>query len=276
MSEQVIHPTPFPEVNRFLQILQARMTATLGDHLVGLYLDGSLARGGFDSASDIDFVAVTDVAVSEPMFLALQSMHDQIARLGSIFAEQVEGFYVSKDALRRYDPQYAQFPNIERGHGERLKWVEQGQYWIIHRYILREYGVVVTGPPPANLIDPVSADDLHRTVGKILDEWSEYIAGQPALLTQKGYQSYAVLSLCRMLYTLENGDITSKEEAAAWAQRELGERWRLLIEKARVDRLGPEGTATPAGVAATLAFLEYAKTYERNYWASGAPWEPEG
>jgi hypothetical protein len=33
-------------------------------------------------------------------------------------------------------------------------------YWVIHRHMLREHGVVLAGPPPHTLIDPVQPDEL--------------------------------------------------------------------------------------------------------------------
>src|SRR6185503_20915053 len=115
--------TPYPEVNAILQELLEGIQGILGEHLLGMYLEGSLANGDFDQDSDIDFVVVTDVEVTEDLFSSLQSMHDQIATLDSPWAIQLEGSYLSRQALRRYDPANDIHPNIERGLGERLKLV---------------------------------------------------------------------------------------------------------------------------------------------------------
>jgi predicted nucleotidyltransferase len=259
-------PTHDCEVNKILAVLQGEISRVLGVQMVGLYLDGSLARGGFDRASDIDFVAVTEGEVSEALFAELQQMHDQIGLIESPLAREIEGFYVAREAVRRYDPSHKWFPNLERGVGERLKWVEQDHYWTVHRYILREYGVALAGPPPKELIDPVTPDDLRRTMVEALQEWGGYLMHKPELVAQAGYQPYAVLTICRMLYTLQKGDIVAKTEAAAWAQDSLGAAWKPLIEKALVDRLDASGAPTPSEAQATLAFLEYARQYEKVYW----------
>jgi hypothetical protein len=53
--------TPYPEINTVLHELQSGAQAILGRQLVGLYLEGSLAIGGFEpDRSDIDFVMVTE------------------------------------------------------------------------------------------------------------------------------------------------------------------------------------------------------------------------
>lgn len=257
--------TPFPEVNFLLKILKNRIKEILGENLVGIYLDGSLALGGYDSASDIDFVAVIERDLSPDEFNALKIMHSEINQQNTPLAQEIEGFYVSSEAVRRYNPRHSHFVNLERGSNEQLKWCEQDYYWIIHRYILCEYGVTLTGPQPVNLIDPVSADGLRRTMSSVLDEWGRYICQKPDIIAQPGYQSYAVLTICRILYTLNAGDIVSKREAAEWASSALENRWDPLVTKALLDRQSPT-TPSQAEVEETLAFLDYAVKYENRFW----------
>jgi hypothetical protein len=52
------------------------------------------------------------------------------------------------------------------------------------------------------------------------------------------YQAYAILTMCRALYTLQHGTVASKAVAARWAQEALGERWAALIERALAWRHG--------------------------------------
>jgi len=48
MLVHVAQPTPYQDVTVFLDLLLSSMQAILGDHLVGLYLGGSLALGDFN------------------------------------------------------------------------------------------------------------------------------------------------------------------------------------------------------------------------------------
>ncbi len=165
------HPTPYPDVNALLAVLLPNVRAILGDRLIGLYLDGSLATGGFDQDSDIDFVAVTRSPVDDNDFLALSEMHDRITTLDSPFAFELEGFYVPASALRRDDPRAIRCPNLERGKGERLKWVQLDTWWAVHRHVLYEHGVVVSGPAPRKLVDRVTPDELRDAMAPLLAEW---------------------------------------------------------------------------------------------------------
>ena len=123
------HPTPFPDVNEIVRDLRARITAILGDHVIGMYLDGSLALGDFDDASDIDFIVLTDHEIRDTEFEALHEMHAQITAGPSRWADQLEGSYVSAPAWRRFDPANALHPNIERGPAEKLKMLEHSAVW---------------------------------------------------------------------------------------------------------------------------------------------------
>ena len=66
-----LEATPYPEINAVLHERRSGAQAIRGRQLVGVYLDGSLAIGGFEpDRSDIDFVMVTEgeysVSVNAP------------------------------------------------------------------------------------------------------------------------------------------------------------------------------------------------------------------
>jgi hypothetical protein len=114
-------PTPYPEVNAVLEVLVPEVRAILGDAFTGMVLCGSLAYGGFDQYSDVDFVVVTRAELPQALFLSLQAMHARIAALDSWCATQLEGTYIPQHALQYYDPLRALYVHIDRGPGERLR-----------------------------------------------------------------------------------------------------------------------------------------------------------
>lgn len=258
-------PTPDSEVNTLLADLLAGLREVLGEHLLGFYLEGSLANGGFDAGSDIDFVAVTDAEVTPAQFEALQAMHARLAARDSVWADQLEGSYLSLAALRRYDPALDSHPNLERGPGERLKWAEHGPGWAVHRWVLRERGIPLLGPPPHALIDPLAPDDLRRAMLPLVDGWLTHFLEHPGLLSGRGYQSYVVLSLCRMLYTLETGEIASKPLAAEWAAREIARAYAGLIQRAWQGRSTPGLPADAQDVAETLDFIRFVRALRSSF-----------
>ncbi len=252
-----MHPAPDPAVNALLHLLLASVQTILGNHFIGMYLYGSLAGGDFDQSSDIDFVVVTDDEIGDNLFSALQAMHARIAASDSRWARELEGSYIPQRALRRYDPVHARHPHLDRGGGDLL--IEQHDSdWVIQRHILRERGVALSGPAPHTLIDPVTPNDLRRAVLAILRGWWAPMLDDPAPLRSRGYQSYAVLTMCRMLYTLQYGAVVSKPVAARWAQPILGGRWAPLIERALAGRHTPRSTAESDDLNGTKDLIRYA------------------
>jgi len=260
--DETPHPTPYPDVNAVLRDFLARIQAILGDRFLGMYLDGSLALGDFDSrSSDIDFVVVTDTALSDDLFVALRDMHARFDSSGSPWATEVEAIYISRDTLRRYDPDNALCPRIERGETLVMEHLDSG--WVIHCYVLREQGVVVAGPDPRPLIDRVAPRDLRRAMAAIAESWLEPARHDRAALQCRGSQTYMVKTLCRMLYTLDSGAVVSKPVAAHWARTIADGRWTALIERALAWQKDPAHQNTPGDdeIDDTLALIEY--TLER-------------
>lgn len=263
-------PAPFPEVNSIIQELLESAQSILGDCFIGMYLEGSLASGDFDRDSDIDFVIVTDDA-SENFFSELQVMHERINLTDTLWAINLEGSYISQHALRRHDPKHANHPNIERGYGERLKMVYHDETWIIHRYILRERGITIVGPAPKTLIDPILPNELRQAMLPALHGWATRILNNPNEIIHQGYQSYTVLSLCRILYTLQFGDIVSKPKAARWVKETMGEKWNALIDQAWIGRHNPQLVASTDDINRTLDLIRYTLECGQQFKTSSVP-----
>lgn len=224
--------TPYAEVNAVLQALLSGARTILGPRLAGVYLDGSLAIGDFDpDSSDIDFVAVLEEEMPVEAYRALQALHVQLAREHAKWGSELEGSYITRAALGGRDPSPPAQPYIDRGEGLTIVRQEPG-YWVIHRHVLREHGVVLLGPAPRTLIEPVAPDDLRDAVVGILREWWRPMLENPTKLQNGFYRCYAVLTMTRMLYTLAHGTIVTKPAAARWARDVLDPRWQRLIQRA--------------------------------------------
>jgi hypothetical protein len=116
---------------------------------------------------------------------------------------------------------------------ERLYLDRLGSDWVLQRHILREYGVIVSGPDLRGLIDPVAANELRNAVIDVLQDWWAPMLDDPSFLERDAYQVYAVLTMCRAWHTLKSGTITTKPKAARWALARADERRRPLIQLAR-------------------------------------------
>lgn len=256
-----LSPTHYPDVNEVLNLLLADVHGILGNQLIGMYLFGSLANGGFDEHSDIDILFVTESLLSDETFSALSRMHERISRLDTPWAIQLEVSYIPKAALHRFVPVNNKHPHIDRGPGEKLHIMQHDADWIVQRYILRKRGITITGPDPKILIAPVSPSDLRWAVSDILHNWFRKFLDDPDRLKSRGYQSYTVLTLCRILYTYENGGIVSKPAAAEWVKQNLNKEWIGLIDRAWSGRQAPGLIAQTEDIEGTLEFIRYTLEY---------------
>lgn len=248
----VAHPTSYPDINALIRVLLSEVKTVLGPQFAGLYLHGSLASGDFNpQTSDIDFLVATVGELPATMVSALETMHAGLNGSSLKWAPKLEGAYIPLHALRRYDPAGAPYPGLNEG---RFYLDRPGSDGIIHRHILREQGLVVAGPPPQTLIDPVPPEDIRQAVLGLLHEWwSPMLHNPDPRLYGDAYQAYAVLTMCRALYTARYKTIVSKPAAARWAQQALGAPWAALIERALAWQPGKQLDSLDE----TLAFIRY-------------------
>ncbi|MHB0885619.1 MAG: aminoglycoside adenylyltransferase domain-containing protein [Bacillota bacterium] len=227
-----MQPTPYPDVNALLSELLSSLRGILGDRFVGLYLHGSLAAGDFvRGRSDIDFLVVTDGDLSDEVVAVLKAMHERLLASGLPMAAELEGSYIPRGAMGRYDRARARHPHIESG-GHTLRVEQHDSDWSVQRHVLREHGITVAGPPIASLVDPLGPDELRRAIVDLVRSWWAPMLDDPAKLRRGKYQAYAVLTMGRILYTLEHGTVVSKRAAASWARQTVARRWAGLIDLA--------------------------------------------
>lgn len=67
---------------------------------------------------------------------------------------------------------------------------------------------------------------------QISDEWEPKITDYE-WLDNSHYQSYLVLNLCRILYTVMEKEAGTKKVSAEWAKTKFGPRWSKLISDAQ-------------------------------------------
>jgi len=111
---------------------------------------------------------------------------------------------------------------------------------------------VLYGPSPPSLIDPVSAADLRKAIVALVPHWNRAL-DDPTWLRPRNYQAFAILTMCRMLHTLEDGEVSTKPAAAAWARGRLDEPWRSFVDRAMKWRSDHE----PDDIDETIGFVRF-------------------
>jgi len=260
-------PTSYQELNRVLGELVSRVQRILDENFVGAYLQGSFAVGGYDPHSDVDFIVVVEDEMSSHQVDGLQVMHDHVYRLDSEWAKHLEGSYFPREILRHHSRRGVELWYLE--HGSRSLVRSDHCNTILVRWIVREKGVTLAGPPPKTLVDPISEELLRAEISHTLTYWGQKILDDPAPYNNRFYQSYIVLNWCRMLHDLYRGYPGSKREGVDWAKSVLDPAWSDLIDRAWDGRPDPatkiKQPADPEAFARTLRFVEYVTRESRAY-----------
>jgi streptomycin 3"-adenylyltransferase len=221
-----------------LDALRALVTGVLGDAVLGAYLHGSTGTGRLQPTSDTDVLVVT----SRPM------TPDERRRLvGGILplsgrravdgpARPVELTVVVRDDVVPW-----RVPPVEDflyGEWERDAY-EAGR--LPERRANADLAPLLAmtlaadrplvGPPPAALLDPVPPDDLARAV----------MAGIPGLLADLDHDTRNVLlTLARILVTVDTGRLVAKDEAAEYALARLPAGNHAVLRRALESYRGPD------------------------------------
>lgn len=256
-----LQPTAFNDLNDVLAELVLGAQDALEQAFYGAYLTGSFALGDADQYSDVDFLVVTHAPVSEAQHVDLGTLHRRLYALKIPWAQHLEGSYTPLALIRRLDPERAPFLYVDNGSME-LAWSNHDNT-AVARWTLREHGVVLLGPAPSEFIELVTPTELRQEMRRVLTEWADYLLAEPEQLRNAWLQPHAVLSHCRILYTLDHGVVASKRAAGLWARDALDAEWSGLIQRALDDRPDPWGrvhrAADPAAAQATARFVAYVR-----------------
>lgn len=263
-------PTPYPELNEVLQIFVESVQEILSDIFIGVYLQGSFAVGDFDLHSDVDFIIVIEEDPSDDQVQALQKMHERIFTLESRWAQHLECSYFPRDILRDPSQRGKELWYLDNGHRS----LERSDHCntILVRWVIREKGVTLAGPPPETLVEPIFAEMLRADIYEAITKWGQIILDDPEPYKNRFYQCFLVLNFARMLHDLHTGANGSKRAGAEWAKANLEPSWSDLIDRAWHGRPNPSISvrqpADPQDFESTLKFIQVIIDETKLYAAS--------
>jgi len=234
-----------------VQEFTAGLRSALGGDLLGLYLYGSAVSGGFDAGvSDVDLLAVTSRDVDEADIAGIEALHRLIVDRHPEWDDRLEVVYVGRQTLAvfRTGGSLAVI-----SPGEPLHIRDGVEMWLQNLYLVRETGVTLFGPSPADLIPAVSWDEFIAATARYADE----VRDRSLRDVTPCARAYCVLTMCRALCTIQSERPCSKQEGAAWVRSRLPE-WAWLIDAAESCRLsrGLVGFADDQTLAAAEDFIE--------------------
>ena len=232
MRQEFLQAIPYPQVNQLINTLLSDLQIILGDDLVGVYLFGSLMTGDFDeSISDIDLLVAITNRLNEDLFHALDGMHKRTVLQFPQWKGRIEIAYISESALKTFRTEPYKIGIISPGEAFHI--IDSSEGWLMNWYLVRETGQTLFGKPKTEIIDPIKKADYIQVVKAhtLLRDWFKEEQ-------DKSFLSYAVLTLCRGIYTVKHQQPASKIKASAWAISSYPQ-WTTLIENALKWRHNP-------------------------------------
>jgi hypothetical protein len=225
----------------------------LGANLVGLYVYGSVLDAEFDPArSDVDCIAVTEEALDDDAFRRLSQWLSDAALADSWFT-RLQLLLLSRNSVLVEDRTASlyQFGELKRtgSDGNPIIWLDFFQR-----------GRTLIGPHPESFVPEVTPEMLHRALvrelGYLYEECVQKADSEHRDVP--AYRGYAVITLCRILYSLGTGEVTSKPRAAAWALEHASTVWHDLIRCALAVGGASELRRLP--LSRIAAFIDYVRT----------------
>ena len=244
-----------PGLRHALRVLVEGSAELLGDDFVGAHLHGSFALGDADEHSDADWLVVTrsrDVPLE-----GLRAFHEEFHDRPGPWFRGTEGSYVPAASLRR--PSVEDWWFVDHQDTSALELSPHCNTLVV-RWVLREHGITLAGPPATDLVDAVDpdalrAESLARFPGFFddLESWMDWTRIEWG-------QRTAVETLARMLATVRTGRVLSKRAALVRARSELDDRWWPLLTDAlegRARGFDVHAAPSPELVAATRDFADH-------------------
>jgi predicted nucleotidyltransferase len=210
----------------------AALREVLGDDVLSVCLYGSAVRGGIRPRSDLDLLAVTRRPLADGERRTLVARAIEASGVGSAERPKrpIELTVAVLEALRpwrwppRRDLLYGEWVRRRFEAGDLAPFGPHDDADLATLLTMAlQAGVPVFGPPPGDLLGPVPQADLLRAVRTAVDD---------VLCELEGDTRNVLLTLARVWYTVETGEIASKDEAASWAAARLPAEDRQVLELA--------------------------------------------
>jgi predicted nucleotidyltransferase len=205
-------PDAPPSVHRQLEAVVAAAREVLGDGLIGVYLHGSLAMGGFNpSESDLDLLAVVRRPMTDDEKRRCWARLNRISgrkshRSRRMLPRSIEISFLTREQLdawahpARYDFRWAEIWRFRDAADQR------DPDLATHVMVARMRGVALYGPPPADVLPDVPRADY-------LDSALTHVDRN---LARRGLGIDDLLNAGRAMAAVVDGAVFSKEEGGRW------------------------------------------------------------
>ena len=178
-----------------------------GNKIFGVYLYNSVALDGFDKdKSDINFITILNKDFEDKEVSTLRLIHNKLNNK-FVYAKKMEGMYITKDNIGKLNSNIKPYLYFCNG-----KLNDYGYFDInyVTWWTLKYNGIPINSSNVNSLNINVYWDNIIETMNYNLNSYWKNKLNEKDIFLSDEWIEFAVLTLCRILYTLENKCIITK------------------------------------------------------------------
>ena len=214
------------EIQDYLNDITKVFTDEMKDDLVGVYLHGSLAMKCFNpETSDVDMLVVCKSKMTneekktiiQRLLKLTQGNRNQL-EMSIVLERVVKDFvYPTPFELHYFHPNYLIEENYICG-GEGFFDPDLAGHMVVtyHR------GMTLSGEKIENVFKPIDRQYYIESIFNDVEDAPKHIIDNPV---------YFTLNLCRVMYFLKEGKISSKKEGGEWGSSYLPKEYQCIAEQ---------------------------------------------
>jgi len=203
----------------------------------GLYLYNSVAMGNFEPQySDVDFVVILKSKLSNEEILKLKILHENFGRKHK-FGAKLDGMYLQYGMLGKLNNDIEKYPYVKDA-----SLCEAGYFDInnVTWWSLKEYEMAIDSPSIKDELLDINFNDVIQTMKYNLNEYWLSKLETTEIFEQDMWVEFAVVTLSRIVYTLQDGEIKSKSQSCSYIANEYPEWLDVIQEALAIRNLKPQ------------------------------------
>lgn len=244
------------ELSNQIQTTTQFLMDTLGASLKAIYLYGSYVEGGLKHKSDIDLFVVIDTELKQQ---TKQLIIKELLFLSGTIDNKENKRYLEVTMVNQAEFSSLKLPiHSEFQYGEWLredflqgyipkKTMDQDLTILLRQ--IRQNSIVLYGITAQELLPLVSDREFNRAILVLLPTLMDNLQDDTI---------HVILTLCRMFYSLQTGQITSKDKAVDYVLKEpIPQNSKPLLIQVKDNYLGNKNTEQPINRDAVVEFADF-------------------
>lgn len=221
------------DVQAFLHTYVNELKSTLPhEQVIGVYVYGSVALDAFHlETSDIDFVTVTKEELKKEEEDNLCELHKRLCE--HELGKRMDGMYIPLAHVGKKNEEMPAYTYCADGKAHKGYWDVNAVTW----WTLKHHGITVTGRDVSQLPLQVDWNDVVETMKYNVEQYWSNKAARPYLFLVDEWVESAVVTIGRILYTLDNGGIVSKDAGLEYMMKSSS-KWEVLLQEVARIRSG--------------------------------------